>query len=113
VVLGVGFLTIVGLARAGVVVFWHVEPELGQAGGESGSSLKLLLATGALMAVTVTMAVLAAPVKAYTDAAAAQLSDKRAYADAVLRAQGGREASTTRPYDGSLPPPASMPGAKE
>jgi multicomponent K+:H+ antiporter subunit D len=113
VVLGVGFLTIVGLARAGVVVFWHVEPELGQASGESGSSLKLLLATGALMAVTVTMAVLAAPVKAYTDAAAAQLSDKRAYADAVLRAQGGREASTTRPYDGSLPPPASMPGAKE
>jgi len=52
--------------------------------------------------------VLAAPVKAYTDAAALQLADKPAYFDAVLRAQGGAAASTTRPYDG-LPPATHLP----
>jgi len=54
------------------------------------------------------MAVLASPIKTYTDAAALQLGDRAAYADAVLRAQGGVNANTTRPYDG-LPPAAHMP----
>jgi multicomponent K+:H+ antiporter subunit D len=109
VVLLVGFFSLVGLARAGVVVFWHIEPETGSNHAVSGSSPKLLSATLALMVVTVAMAVLAAPIKAYTDAAALQLADKPAYFDAVLRAQGGAAAKTTRPYDG-VPPAAHTPG---
>jgi multicomponent K+:H+ antiporter subunit D len=109
VVLLVGFFSLVGLARAGVVVFWHIEPETGSNHAVSGSSPKLLSATLALMVVTVAMAVLAAPIKAYTDSAALQLADKPAYFDAVLRAQGGAAAKTTRPYDG-VPPAAHTPG---
>jgi multicomponent K+:H+ antiporter subunit D len=119
VVLLVGFFSLVGLARAGVIVFWHIEPEAGTSQAAGGSSPKLLSATLALMVVTVAMAVLAAPVKAYTDAAALQLADKPAYFDAVLRAQGGAATNTTRPYDGVPPaahrpaPPAAKPPVSE
>ncbi len=108
VVLLVGFFSLVGLARAGVIVFWHIEPEAGRAELVAGRSPKLLAATLSLMVVTVGMAVLASPIKTYTDAAARQLGDRAAYADAVLRAQGGVNANTTRPYDG-VPPAAHMP----
>jgi multicomponent K+:H+ antiporter subunit D len=108
VVLLVGFFSLVGLARAGVIVFWHIEPEAGRAELVAGSSPKLLAATLSLMVVTVGMAVLASPIKSYTDAAALQLADRASYAEAVLRAQGGAGASTTRPYDG-VPPAAHMP----
>ncbi|WP_372658448.1 monovalent cation/H+ antiporter subunit D [Hydrogenophaga sp.] len=103
VVLGVGFVTIIGLARAGVIVFWHVQPEVGTVPVASGSSFKLLSATWTFMALTVVMAVLASPVKRYTDAAAAQIANKAAYAQAVLGEQGGVNAQTTRPYDGTRP----------
>jgi len=102
VVLVVGFLTIVGLARAGVVVFWHVQPD--ENVHASGSSPKLLASAWAFMAVTVAMAVFAAPIKAYTDAAAQQLTDKAGYAAAVLGRQGGADLRTTLPYDGSRGP---------
>ena len=110
-VLLVGFFSLVGLARAGVVVFWHIEPEAGTSHAVAGSSPKLLSATLALMGVTVAIAVLAAPIKAYTDAAALQLADKPAYFDAVLRAQGGASIKTTKPYDGAAPaaPAAHLP----
>jgi multicomponent K+:H+ antiporter subunit D len=108
VVLLVGFFSLVGLARAGAIVFWHIEPEAGRGELVAGSSPKLLAATLSLMVVTVAMAVLAAPIKTYTDAAALQLGDRSAYAEAVLRAQGGVNARTTRPYDG-VPPAAHMP----
>ncbi|MBT9552437.1 MAG: monovalent cation/H+ antiporter subunit D [Hydrogenophaga sp.] len=101
VVLLVGFFTIVGLARAGVIVFWHVQPEAGGVASTSGSSVKLLSAAWAFMAVTVALAVLASPVKRYTDATALQLADTAAYAEAVLGSQGGVRANTVRPYDGS------------
>lgn len=106
VVLGVGFFTIVGLARAGVVVFWHVQPDAPTASqpNAAGSSVRLLLAPWAFMAVTVGMAVLAAPIKGYTDATAQQLTDKAAYADAVLGRQGGAALRTTVPYDGRRGP---------
>jgi len=97
VVLGVGFLTIVVLARAGVVVFWHVQPAVGVAA--SGNSAKMLSATWVFMALTVALAVMAAPVKQYTDDAAAQLGDRAAYQRAVL----GEQAQTTRPYTGARP----------
>ena len=110
VVLLVGFFTIVGLARAGVVVFWHIQPEAQADAQGSGSSPKLLGATWTLMLITLGMAVLAAPVKRYTDDAANQLADTSAYVRAVLGpdAQGQ---STTRPYDGrrTAPQPAPTP----
>ncbi len=107
VVLVVGFFSIVGLARAGVVVFWHVQPT--QDGvGTSGSSLKLLSAVWAIMLMTVLMAVLASPIKRYTDAAAAQLADQALYVRAVL---GPDRAGTPtmRPYDGVRPAPTVKP----
>ena len=113
VVLVVGFFSLVGLARAGVIVFWHVQPEGDAAAAASGSSVKLLSAAWAFMAITVALAVLASPVKRYTDAAALQLADTAAYAEAVLGFQGGARAQTVRPYDGSRNatpvPPAAEP----
>ena len=102
VVLGVGFLTIVGLARAGVIVFWHVQP----AGGTvtSGSSRRLLTPVWAFMALTLALAVLASPVKRYTDAAAAQLAAPADYTRAVLGPDATGRA-TTRPYDGQRAAP--------
>jgi multicomponent K+:H+ antiporter subunit D len=111
VVLVVGFLTIVGLARAGVIVFWHVQPS---AAAGSGSSGRLLAPVWAFMALTVALAVLASPVKRYTDAAAAQLSAPGDYVRAVLGDDmAGR--STTRPYDGqrAAPAPAKAPTTQE
>jgi multicomponent K+:H+ antiporter subunit D len=93
VVLGVGFLTLVGLARAGSVLFWSVRPEV--TGGASGASPQLLGATLALLAMSVLLSAFAAPVQRYTAAAALQLQDRTAYARAVL---GDAAAQTTRPY---------------
>jgi multicomponent K+:H+ antiporter subunit D len=94
IVLGVGFLTLVGLARAGSVLFWAVR--VGVPGGKAGSSPRLLVPTLALLGLVVAMAVAAAPLKRYTDAAALQLGDRGAYARAVLGDVG--PAGTVRPY---------------
>ncbi len=102
VVLVVGFLTIVGLARAGVIVFWHVQPATDA--GACGSSPRLLASAGAFMALTLGLAVLASPVKRYTDAAAAQLSAPADYVRAVLGADASGR-STTRPFDGQRAAP--------
>lgn len=102
VVLGVGFLTLVGLARAGSVLFWSVRPEV--PGGSSGASPALLGATLSLLAMSVLLSVFAAPLQRYTAAAALQLSDRDAYARAVL---GDPAAVTTRPY--RIPQPADAP----
>jgi multicomponent K+:H+ antiporter subunit D len=96
VVLTVGFFTLVGLARAGSILFWSVRADV--PGSASGASPRLLMATLALLGASVAMTVFAAPLKRYTDAAAAQLLDRGAYADAVLGDQGGLQAETTRPY---------------
>ena len=102
VVLVVGFLTIVGLARAGVIVFWHVQPATDA--GACGSSSRLLASAWAFMALTLGLAVLASPVKRYTDAAAAQLSTPADYVRAVLGADVPGH-STTRPFDGQRAAP--------
>ena len=109
VVLSVGFMSLVGLARAGVIVFWHVQAEGEPHAASSGASVKLLSAVWAFMALTLALAVMASPVKRYTDATAAQLANKAAYAEAVLGEQGGAKAHTTRPYDGSLPSASDTP----
>jgi multicomponent K+:H+ antiporter subunit D len=46
------------------------------------------------------LAAAAAPVKRYTDATAAQLADKGAYARAVLDSLEGGRIPSTRPYRG-------------
>lgn len=110
VVLCVGFFTIVGLARAGVILFWHVQPEPDEAQSNSGSSAKLLSAVWAFMAMTLAMAVLASPIKRYADDTASQLADTAAYAKAVLGLEPGEMSHSLRPYDGarsSRPAPAT------
>lgn len=102
VVLLVGFLTLIGLARAGSVLFWSVRSETNDSGTAAGASPRLVLATVSLIGAGVLMSVLAAPLKRYTDAAAVQLVDRRAYQEAVLGAVG---AQTTQPY--VFPRPAS------
>jgi len=103
VVLVVGFLTIVGLARAGVIVFWHVQPDDRGQGSPAGASAKLLSSVWAFMGLTVALAVLASPVKRYTDAATAQLAVNADYVRAVL---GPDAVPSTRPYDGQRAQPA-------
>jgi multicomponent K+:H+ antiporter subunit D len=93
--IGVGFLTLVGLARAGSILFWHVRDDA--PGSTSGASPKLISATLVLLAATVAMSVWAAPIQRYTAQAAAQLLDREAYARAVL-GEAGLGAQTTRPY---------------
>ena len=95
VVLGVGLLTLVGLARAGSILFWHVDAQA--ASVPAGNSPRLVLATAALMAATVGMTVFAAPIQRYTEAAARQLQDREGYARAVLGPEAAKQ-PTTRPY---------------
>ena len=101
-VLTVGFFTLIGLARAGSILFWHVRDDL-PACGPSGSSPQLVGATLALLAATVAMSVFAAPIQRYTAAAAEQLVDRGAYARAVL-GDAGERSETTRPYRFAPPP---------
>ena len=108
VVLVVSFLTLIGLARAGSILFWSVLPA-SNLSVRSGTSSRLVLATLSLLALSLLLAVAASPLKRYTDAAAAQLADRAAYAGAVLGPVGGSAAATTRPYRGGdgevrLPP---------
>ncbi len=113
VVLAVGFCTLVGLARAGSLLFWQVQHEGTTAA--AGASGRLLVATVSLLAASVALAAAAAPLAAYTDAAARQLADTAAYARAVLPELGGERAVSTEPYTGRRPvaalPPASAPAA--
>ncbi|MDZ7811752.1 MAG: monovalent cation/H+ antiporter subunit D [Ideonella sp.] len=106
VILSVGFVTIVGLARAGVIIFWHVQPAPGGHVVASGGSPKMLSAALVLMVITVGLAASASPIKRYTDATAHQLSDRARYVRAVLGDQSGR---TTRPYDGQQAPQQEKP----
>ncbi len=99
VVLLAGFLTLVGLARAGTLLFWNVVPSA-EAAADAGSSWRLTSATLILLGLSLMLAAFASPMKRYTDAAAAQLADRQTYANAVLALQGGPTAKTTRPYQG-------------
>jgi len=99
-VLGVGFLTLIGLARAGSIMFWHVRDDM-PGSANAGGSPKLVGATLLLLAATVAMSVFAAPIQRYTEAAARQLEDRDAYARAVLGARGPAT-ETTRPYTGRV-----------
>jgi multicomponent K+:H+ antiporter subunit D len=98
VILTAGFFTLVGLARAGSILFWAVREDAPS--GASGASFKLVGATLALLLASVLMSVFAAPLLRYTAAAAEQLLDRNAYGRAVLGEQGRENADTARPYTG-------------
>ncbi len=104
-VLGVGFLTLVGLARAGSILFWHVRDDVPAT--TSGASPKLVSATLALIAATLAMSIFGDAMVRYTTDAAAQLRDREAYARAVL-GPAGLSTNTTRPYQ-FAPAPAAPP----
>lgn len=99
VVIGGGFLSVVGLARAGVIVFWHLEPAAERAAPGAGQPRRLLAATVGLLLMGTALAVWAAPLRAYTNATAQQLQDHTAYVRAVL---GDGAVPTTRPYRGHV-----------
>jgi multicomponent K+:H+ antiporter subunit D len=110
VVLSVGFASLLGLARAGSVLFWKVNTEQGAAaGGHSGASPRLMGATLALLAASIALSVLAAPLLRYTQAAAVQLVDTQAYARAVLGEEGAQPRPTTQPYTGQRPAATAQP----
>ena len=113
VVLVTSVMTMIGLARAGAILFWNVLPA-GEHSIQPGSSLRLTRATLGLLGLSLLLAVAASPLKRYTDAAALQLADRAAYAQAVLGQVGGAAADTTRPYRGGegevmLPAPKGKP----
>lgn len=98
VVLGVGFLCILALARAGSLLFWNVRPDL--PASASGASPNLILPTLLLLLAGVVMAFKADAVVRYTDATATQLLDRAAYARAVLGVDAvtGEPPVSVRPY---------------
>jgi multicomponent K+:H+ antiporter subunit D len=81
--LGTSLLAVIGMARAGSILFWQVQHDAAPA-VRGGVQWKTLAAPGVLFAAGVAMTVFAAPLKDYADAAAAQLTDARANAAIVL-----------------------------
>ncbi|MBL0419525.1 monovalent cation/H+ antiporter subunit D [Ramlibacter sp. AW1] len=92
-VLLVGFVSLLSLARAGSLVFWKVAaaPPSAQR-ARSG----LVAATALVVLAMLGLTIAAAPLKRYTDAAAAQLADREGLARAVLGPDAG--AGAVRPY---------------
>ena len=82
VVLGTGFLAMLGLVRAGTVVFWN--PTGPARTAEVGGGRFALAPPLALLGASVALAVFAAPVQRYAEAASRQIGDTRAYAVRVL-----------------------------
>ncbi len=105
VVLGAGLLTLVGLARAGSVVFWAARSDV-PAGG-AAVAWTAWAPTVLLLGAGVALSVFAAPVQRYTAAAVTQLHDRATYARAVLPELGGERADSARPF--RVPPLAPSP----
>ena len=103
VLLVAGFFSLVGLARAGNVLFWGVRGD-GPVGTTVAGGRQLGAIAGLLLG-SVLLSVYAAPVQRYTAATATQLLDTAAYARAVLPQTGGDRARTTRPY--RIPQPSA------
>jgi multicomponent K+:H+ antiporter subunit D len=101
VLLVTSFLGVVGMARAGSILFWQVQPD-SPASVPSGMSSRLYAPPLFLFAVGLAMVVFAGPIKRYADAAAAQLADRDAYASTVLGSPAGRDGSA-RPLPGRRP----------
>ena len=108
VVLSVGLLGMIGLARAGVILFWHV-PEDTQPDQAAPPINRVLVGmTLLLLSMGCVMATFAAPMQRYMQATAQQLYDRSAYAQAVLGRSGDlTQDTTTRLYLGQ--PPQTIP----
>ena len=108
VVLSVGLLGMIGLARAGVILFWHV-PEDTQPDQAAPPINRVLVGmTLLLLSMGCVMAAFAAPMQRYMQATAQQLYDRPAYAQAVLGRSGDlTQDTTTRLYLGQ--PPQTIP----
>ena len=81
--LATGLLTMIGLARGGSALFWKTADAIAPA---ARGGLPPLAPTVGLLALGAALALLAAPVQRFADAAAAQLAEPRLYASSVLRA---------------------------
>jgi multicomponent K+:H+ antiporter subunit D len=84
-VLGSSLAIVVALARAGSNLFW--KPQGTAPAAAAGDHRLHAAAIVAGLALVISVAVLARPVSAYTDAAAAQLFERLGYIEAVLGAQ--------------------------
>ena len=82
VLLGTGFLAMIALARAGSALFWKTTGEPAPA---VRPNLARLTPAIAVLGCGAALALFAAPVLRFTDAAAEQLADRRAYAARILR----------------------------
>jgi multicomponent K+:H+ antiporter subunit D len=86
VVLGCAWLGLIGLSRAGSILFWqtqeaHSENRVQQ---PAMARSRLTIACTVLLSMGILMSVFASPIARYTQAAATQLQDRAAYAKAVL-----------------------------
>lgn len=108
VMLSVSLLGMIGLARAGVILFWHVPTDLAPDQLPPPPNRILVSMTLLLLSMGLVMTVCAASMKHYMDATAAQLYDRPAYALAVLGLSDDlTQNSTTRLYLGE--PPNNIP----
>ena len=92
-------LTLIGLSRAGSLLFWNVLPSTQSDTTLGGHSWRVSSAVFALLALSVALAVWAEPMMRYTQATASQLQDARAYQEGVL---GVDALETTKPYHGGV-----------
>ncbi len=81
------FGVLIALSRAGSAIFWRrgADAEAAHPPDSSGRSKSAAIALG--LGLMVATSILAKPIGDYTNAAAIQLADRRAYIDAVLDAQ--------------------------
>jgi multicomponent K+:H+ antiporter subunit D len=86
VIAATSVLMLVGCARAGTIVLWHVTDPL-PAGPVHAPRPGEWIALGALAACSLLLVLFAAPIKRYTDETAAQLLSPASYVDAVLGPQ--------------------------
>jgi multicomponent K+:H+ antiporter subunit D len=102
VVLASGLAVTIGLMRAGSRIFWASHPPAAPDRAAATSPVQAL-ALGWLFAALLVNAVVAGPLARYTNAAAGQLFERRAYIEAVLGAQPAPAALPIREIIGGKP----------
>jgi len=103
VVLASGLLAMIGLTRAGAIVFWTPDGPAPDAPVRRDRGPWPALA---MLACGIALAVFAAPVKRYADAAGRQIADTQRYAADLL---GDGKARSVRPFPGGIRPEGGKP----
>lgn len=108
-ILLVSLISLVTLVRAGIVLFWQVEPSTAPVQSqyllaERSIPHRLPLAFFSLMAALILLTIFASPVHQYTTATALQLQDARAYQKAILQYDANNQPISRRPFDSSYLP---------